>query len=82
VLMMLRAVLGLDVDGVRGQVTFSNPMLPDFLDVLHIEGLRVGRARVDLRVHSARRQATPAASAQGQGQGTTSLTARTAAGTT
>ena len=51
VLMMLRAVLGLDVDGVRGQVTFSNPMLPDFLDVLHIEDLRVGPARVDLRVH-------------------------------
>ena len=51
VLMMLRAVLGLDVDGVREQVTFSNPMLPAFLDVVHIEGLRVGRSRVDLRVH-------------------------------
>jgi len=51
VLMMLRAVLGLDVDGMRGQVTFSNPMLPGFLDVLHIEGLRVGPARIDLRVH-------------------------------
>ena len=43
--------LGLDVDGLRGQVTFSNPMLPAFLDVVHIEGLRVGRSRVDLRVH-------------------------------
>jgi glycogen debranching enzyme len=51
VLMMLRAILGLDVDGVREQVTFSNPMLPAFLDVVHIEGLRVGRSRVDLRVH-------------------------------
>jgi len=51
VLMMLRAVLGLDVDGLRGQVTFSNPMLPDFLDVLQIEDLPVGPARVDLRVH-------------------------------
>ncbi|HZJ52677.1 MAG TPA: amylo-alpha-1,6-glucosidase [Myxococcaceae bacterium] len=51
VLMMLRAALGLDVDGLRGQVTFSNPMLPDFLDVLQIEDLRVGPARVDLRVH-------------------------------
>jgi glycogen debranching enzyme len=51
VLMMLRAVLGLDVDGLRGQVTFSTPMLPGFLDVVHIEGLRVGRSRVDLRVH-------------------------------
>jgi glycogen debranching enzyme len=51
VLMMLRAVLGLDVDGLRGQVTFSNPMLPDFLDVVHLEGLRVGNARIDLRVH-------------------------------
>ncbi|HZW88407.1 MAG TPA: hypothetical protein VFF12_04955, partial [Myxococcaceae bacterium] len=35
----------------REQVTFSNPMLPAFLDVVHIEGLRVGRSRVDLRVH-------------------------------
>lgn len=51
VLMMLRAALGLDVDGVRGQVTFSDPRLPGFLDVLHIDGLRVGSSRVDLRVH-------------------------------
>jgi len=51
VLMMLQAVLGLDVDGARGQVTFSNPMLPDFMDVLYIDGLRVGSSRVDLRVH-------------------------------
>ena len=51
VLMMLRAALGLDVDGVRGQVTLTNPMLPAFLDVVHIDGLQVGRSRVDLRVH-------------------------------
>ena len=51
VLMMLRAVLGLDVDGVRERVTFSNPMLPGFLDVVHLEELRVGRSRVDLRIH-------------------------------
>jgi len=48
---MLRAALGLDVDAVRGQVTLSNPMLPAFLDVVHIDGLQVGRSRVDLRVH-------------------------------
>ncbi|MGZ6079184.1 MAG: amylo-alpha-1,6-glucosidase [Myxococcaceae bacterium] len=51
VLMMLRAALGLDVDGVRGQVTLHSPMLPAFLDVLHIEGLRVGASRIDLRMH-------------------------------
>jgi len=51
VLMMLRAALGLEVDGVRGQVILHNPMLPAFLDVLHIEGLRVGASRIDLRVH-------------------------------
>ena len=49
--MMLRAALGLDVDGVRGQVTFTDPVLPDFLDVLHIDRLRVGGSRVDLRIH-------------------------------
>ncbi len=51
VLMMLRAAFGLEVDGVRGQVTLHSPMLPAFLDVLHIEGLRVGASRIDLRVH-------------------------------
>jgi len=51
VLMLLRAALGLDVDGVRGQVTFTNPMLPAFLEGLDIEGLRVGPSRIDLRLH-------------------------------
>ncbi|HUM09816.1 MAG TPA: glycogen debranching N-terminal domain-containing protein [Myxococcaceae bacterium] len=51
VLMLLRATLGLDVDGVNGRVTFSTPVLPSFLEVLHIDGLAVGTSRVDLRVH-------------------------------
>ena len=51
VLMMLRAALGLDVDGVNGRVTFTNPVLPAFLEVLHIDGLAVGTSQVDLRIH-------------------------------
>jgi glycogen debranching enzyme len=51
VLMMLRAALGLDVDGVNRRVTFTNPVLPSFLEVLHIDGLAVGTSRVDLRIH-------------------------------
>jgi len=51
VLMLLRAILGLDVDGVNGQVTFGTPVLPHFLEVLHVDGLAVGKSRVDLRIH-------------------------------
>jgi glycogen debranching enzyme len=48
VLLLLRACLGLQVDGVRGDVSFDYPVLPPFLRELHIRDLRVGAGVVDL----------------------------------
>ena len=46
--MLLSATLGLQVDGARRQVTFSDPALPEWLNWLRIEHLMVGGAVVDL----------------------------------
>ena len=48
VLMLLQACLGLDVRGAERKVVFANPVLPEFLREVHINGLRVGDASVDL----------------------------------
>jgi glycogen debranching enzyme len=48
IFMLLQATLGLEVDAIEKQVRFRHARLPDFLDQLHIEGLRVGDARIDL----------------------------------
>jgi len=47
--MLLQACLGLRVDGIRGEVDIVQPRLPADIDHLHLRGLRVGDARVDLR---------------------------------
>jgi glycogen debranching enzyme len=49
--LLLEAVLGLRIDAAQGRVTFEYPMLPTFLDDVLITNLRVGSARVDLRLH-------------------------------
>ncbi|MDP9928569.1 glycogen debranching enzyme [Variovorax paradoxus] len=46
--MLLQACLGLQVDGIRRQVTIVHPRLPADIDHLHVRHLRVGDARVDL----------------------------------
>lgn len=48
VFMLLQACLGLQVDGVRGEVRIVQPRLPADIDQLHLRQLRVGEARVDL----------------------------------
>jgi glycogen debranching enzyme len=48
VLLLLQACLGLDVRGAERKVVFSDPVLPEFLREVHIDGLRVGDASVDL----------------------------------
>jgi glycogen debranching enzyme len=48
VLLLLRACLGLEIDGIRGEITFCFPVLPEFLREVHIGDLRVGTASVDL----------------------------------
>ncbi len=48
VFMMLQAVLGVSIDGWRSEITVEEPRLPNGIDSLRIEGLRVGQAYVDL----------------------------------
>jgi glycogen debranching enzyme len=51
VFMMLRACLGLTVDGVRGRVRVRRPLLPFSVRRLQLKGLRVGDSSVDLLFH-------------------------------
>ena len=48
VFMLLGSVLGLTVDGVRGEITFARPRLPKSLTRLKITGLATAAGRVDL----------------------------------
>ena len=48
VFMLLQAVLGLEIDGVHRQVSFVDPVLPEWLSWLRIENLSVGDGIVDL----------------------------------
>lgn len=47
-LLCLQACLGLEVDGVGNQVHFRNPVLPPFLDQVHLKNLRVRDSTLDL----------------------------------
>ena len=49
-LLCLQACLGLEVDGVNNRVCFHNPVLPAFLDHLHIRDLVVGNSTMDLAI--------------------------------
>lgn len=50
VFMLFQACLGIQVDGIKGQVVLSRPTLPDFLSELRIMNLRVGGASIDFDV--------------------------------
>ncbi len=50
VFFLVEACLGLSVHAARGLVRLERPWLPDGIEVLEIRDLRVGEARVDLRV--------------------------------
>jgi glycogen debranching enzyme len=49
--LVLRAVLGLSIDGTARRVRFDHPTLPRFLNEIHIYNLRAGTSAVDLRLH-------------------------------
>ncbi len=49
VFLLLKAVLGIEVDAVARRITFRHTVLPAFLGQLDIRGLRVGDATLDLR---------------------------------
>ncbi|HEX5056991.1 MAG TPA: amylo-alpha-1,6-glucosidase [Gammaproteobacteria bacterium] len=48
VFMLLKACLGMEVLGFDRRLVFNNPVLPEYLKEVHIRGLRVGEASVDL----------------------------------
>jgi glycogen debranching enzyme len=48
VFMLLRAALGLHIDGAARQVTFTDPIMPEWLQWIRIENLTVNGSAVDL----------------------------------
>jgi glycogen debranching enzyme len=48
VFLLLQACLGLSIDAIGSQITFAKPLLPPFLDEIHIKDLRVGQGSLDL----------------------------------
>jgi glycogen debranching enzyme len=46
--LVLQSLLGLTIDGPLRRVTFRFPVLPEFLDFVRFDNLRVGEARVSL----------------------------------
>jgi glycogen debranching enzyme len=48
VFLLLQACLGLSIHGAEERIRFSGPTLPEFLQEIRIENLRVGKATVDL----------------------------------
>jgi glycogen debranching enzyme len=48
---LVQASLGLQFDSEACEIRFERPMLPDFLDHLHVRGLRLGDAEADVLLH-------------------------------
>jgi glycogen debranching enzyme len=50
-LALLQATLGLELHGRSGEIIFYQPVLPKFLDELHLRNLRLGRGSADVLMH-------------------------------
>jgi glycogen debranching enzyme len=48
---LLQATLGLELLDSSGEVVFYRPLLPDFLDHVHLRNLRLSRGSVDVLLH-------------------------------
>jgi glycogen debranching enzyme len=48
---LVQASLGLKFDHRAGEIRFQHPMLPGFLDHLHVRQLRLGDAVADVMLH-------------------------------
>jgi len=55
---LLSAALGLEIDGAASRLSFVRPVLPDFLDEIEINNLKVGAGTVDLLIHRRAQSAT------------------------
>lgn len=58
VFLLLRAALGLSVDGWRGTIIFDRMALPQGIDRLEIRGVQIRDVRVDLSINRGRGGAT------------------------
>src|SRR5438093_4579242 len=48
---LLQASLGLQLDQRAGEIRLDRPMLPGFLQHLHVRGWRIGDAEADVLLH-------------------------------
>ena len=48
----------MEIDGAASRLSFVRPVLPDFLDEIEIDNLKVGAGAVDLLVHRRAHSAT------------------------
>jgi glycogen debranching enzyme len=57
VFLLLQAILGLSIDAWKERIMFTRPTLPDWLDYLELQGLRLRDRAIDLRIVRGRRSA-------------------------
>lgn len=50
VFMILQACLGIRVDGIQGQLIFDRPVLPEYIDSLHIRNLPLGETQINITI--------------------------------
>jgi glycogen debranching enzyme len=58
VFLLLQAILGLRIDAAHSRLSFVQPVMPDFLDQIQINNLKVGTGSVDVLLHRRARYAT------------------------
>lgn len=49
--MLLRATLGIRIDGARMEIHIDRPLLPEGVESLRVCALPVGAARIDIEFH-------------------------------
>lgn len=50
VYLLIQASLGMSIQAPEGRIYFDHPVLPDFLDEMVIEGLRINSSSFDMRL--------------------------------
>lgn len=66
---LLGATLGMDLDAVRGKLSFHHPVLPPELEEVEVRDMRLGQARVDFVVQRHRgRTGVAVTSLEGRGE--------------
>jgi len=58
VFLLLQAVLGLKIDAAASRLSFVRPVVPDFLDEIQIDNLKIGAGSVDVLIQRRAQHAT------------------------